>query len=138
MLDCCGGCVSCVKTWLPCIGCLLCCWSSPFQFVNQGFKGIVTHFKRYDRTVDPGLCYVNPMTEELIQVDTRINVIDLDRQMILTKDNININVDACVYYTITEPCYAIYRLENMRQAVSQMTYSILKNTAGIFTFQELL
>ena len=63
MLDCWGGCVSCIKTWLPCIGCLLCCCNSPFQFVNQGFKGIVTHFKRYVRTVEPGLCYVNPMTE---------------------------------------------------------------------------
>jgi erythrocyte band 7 integral membrane protein len=65
-------------------------------------------------------------------------VIDLDRQTILTKDNITISVDACVYYTIIEPCYAVYRLENVKQAVSQMTHSTLKNTAGIFTFQELL
>jgi erythrocyte band 7 integral membrane protein len=84
-----------------CIGCLLCCWSSPFLFVNQGYKGILAHFNRHTRTVEPGLCYINPVTESLTQVDVRMNVMDLDLQIILTKDNININLDACVYYTIT-------------------------------------
>jgi erythrocyte band 7 integral membrane protein len=71
-------------------------------------------------------------------VDTRINVIDLERQIVLTKDNITISIDACVYYTITDPHYAIYRLRDVKKSVSQLTYATLKNTAGVFTFQELL
>lgn len=123
---------------MPCVGCFLCCFPNPFQVVSQGRKGLVMRFKKYVKTVEPGLVYINPMTESLEEVDVRIKVIDLDRQVILTKDNINVSVDACVYYTITEAPYATFRLESIRNCVAQMTYAILKNTAGVFTFQEML
>ena len=87
------------------------------------------------KTVPPGLVYVNPMTENMVEVDTRIRVLDLLKQTILTKDNINLLVDTCVYYTVIDPCFSQYRLENSVECVKQLTYASIKNTAGIFTFQ---
>lgn len=45
-------------------------------------------FGKYVKTVKAGLHYVNPCTESLKKVDMRINVIDLDQQRLMTKDNV--------------------------------------------------
>lgn len=68
----------------------------------------------------------------------RINVIDLDRQVVLTKDNISVSIDAAVYFKIINARYAIYRVEDVKFAVTQLTYAILKNMAGQFILQDIL
>lgn len=50
----------------------------------------------------------------------------------LTKDNVSIDVDAAVYFRITNSRYAIYRINDHVKAVQQLTYSLLKNTCGQF------
>jgi len=70
-------------------------------------------FGRYASTVKAGLHYVNPCTDKLKRVNMKINVLDLDRQMILTKDNVSILIDASVYYRIVNARYATYRVVNI-------------------------
>ena len=70
-------------------------------------------FKRFGRhisVVKPGLHYVNPCTDTLDSVDLRITVLDLERQVIMTKDNVTISIDTSVYYHISNARYAVYRL----------------------------
>lgn len=43
---------------------------------------------------------------------------DLDRQLILTKDNITVNIDTCVYYRIVDPKTAYYTVESIMQSVA--------------------
>ena len=59
-------------------------------------------------------------------------------QMIITKDNVSINIDAAVYFRVTVPRYAYYRIQNFNVAVAEVTYAILKNTCGQFVLQDLL
>lgn len=77
----------------------------------------------------------------------RITVLDLERQVmmkflyvksIMTKDNVTIQIDASVYYIVRKPQFSQYRIENVTEAVSQVTYAVLKNAVGSFTLQELL
>jgi regulator of protease activity HflC (stomatin/prohibitin superfamily) len=46
-----------------------------------------------------------------------------------------LQIDACVYYTVTDPRLMVYRIQDIRESVSNITYAILKNTAGTFLFQ---
>ena len=48
----------------------------------------------------------------------------------ITKDNVAISIDAAVYYKVVNSRYASYRVANVIQAVSELTYAILKNSAG--------
>jgi hypothetical protein len=59
-------------------------------------------------------------------------------QNIITKDNVSINIDAAVYYRVTVPRFAYYRVQNFSAAISEVTYAILKNTCGQFILQDLL
>jgi erythrocyte band 7 integral membrane protein len=63
---------------------------------------------------------------------------DLARQSIITKDNVSINIDASVYYRVSNARYAYYRVQNFSQAIAEVTYAILKNTCGQFILQDLL
>lgn len=129
--DCCGF----LRTWLPCI----CCWTEyPWQVVKQSEQALMQRFGKYVRTLEPGLHYVNPCTEKLKRVDLKIDIIDLIKQVILTKDNITIMIDASVYFKIVNPRKATYRISNLSLAVSQLTFSTLRCVCGIHTLQEIL
>lgn len=63
---------------------------------------------------------------------------DLARQNIITKDNVSINIDASVYFRVTNSRYAYYRVQNFNVAIAEVTYAILKNTCGQFILQDIL
>jgi erythrocyte band 7 integral membrane protein len=97
------------------------------------------------KTVEPGLHYVNPCTDKMEMIDVKINVMDLERQVpqsstqiIITKDNVSINIDASVYYRVINSRYAHYRVQGYTRAIAEITYAILKNTCGQFVLQDLL
>lgn len=68
----------------------------------------------------------------------KINVMDLQRQNIITKDNVSISIDASVYFRVINSRYAFYRVQNFNVAIAEVTYAILKNTCGQFILQDLL
>ncbi|EGR26930.1 spfh domain band 7 family protein [Ichthyophthirius multifiliis] len=123
------------RTWIPCLFC--CCLDYPYQQIQQSSNGILSRFGKYVKTLNAGLHYVNPCTDTLQSIDMRLQVIDLNKQSILTKDNVIVAIDAAVYYRIVEPRLSTFRVENIVLAISQLTYSILKNTCGKFILQDL-
>jgi len=135
-MHCWGECCGCLRTWMPCICC--CFVDYPYKIVPQSSEGIYQKFGRYIKTVKPGLHYITPCTETLGMISLKINVLDLARQNIITKDNVSISIDAAVYFRVTNSRYAYYRVQNFNIAIAEVTYAILKNTCGQFILQDLL
>ena len=65
-----GSCIGCLGA-IPC--CVVC--PNPYKPVGQGNVGLVTKFGRFYRAVDPGLVKINPLSEKLIQVDVKIQIV---------------------------------------------------------------
>lgn len=63
---------------------------------------------------------------------------DLERQLVLTKDNITVNIDTCVYYRIVDPKLAYYSLSSINASVAEVTYATLRTFCGEYTLQDLL
>lgn len=63
---------------------------------------------------------------------------DLDRQKILTKDNITVDIDTCVYYRIVEPKTAHYKIADIVLSVAEVTYATLRTICGENNLQDLL
>jgi erythrocyte band 7 integral membrane protein len=61
---------------LGAIPCCLCC-PNPYKPVEQGNVGLVTRFGRFSRAVDPGLVKINPLSEKLLQVDVKIQIVGM-------------------------------------------------------------
>jgi erythrocyte band 7 integral membrane protein len=56
---------------VPC--CIVC--PNPYRPVQQGTVGLVTRFGRFSRAVDPGLVKVNPLSERLIAIDVKMQIV---------------------------------------------------------------
>ena len=71
-----GNCVGFLGA-IPC--CVVC--PNPYKPVSQGNVGLVTKFGRFYRAVDPGLVKINPLSEKLIQVDVKIQIVGMYRHL---------------------------------------------------------
>jgi hypothetical protein len=72
MMNSLGTCVGTLGS-IPC--CVVC--PNPYKSVRQGNVGLVTKFGRFARAVDPGLVKVNPLSENLIQIDVKIQIVGM-------------------------------------------------------------
>ena len=135
LLECCGYFWGFFRTWIPCI---CCCVEYPYQVVTQSEYGLIQRFGRYISTVRAGLHYVNPCTEKIYKYDGRIGIIDLQKQIIVSKDNITLNLDATIYYQVSNAKKAHYKINNYIEAISSVVYSILKSICGQHVFQDFL
>lgn len=70
--------------------------------------GIYERFGKYVKTMGSGLQYFNPFTDRIHVLDMKTNIINLNKQLALTKDNIEVGIDAAVYYHIKIPRKTFY------------------------------
>ena len=69
---------------------------------------------KYRATVDSGLTFLVPVIEDMIKVDMREQVINVEPQKVITKDNVSVTVDAVIYYRISDPVKADVRGAELR------------------------
>jgi len=119
---------------VPC--CIVC--PNPYKPVSQGNVGLVTKFGRFSRAVDPGLVKVNPLSERLIQVDVKIQIVEVPRQVCMTKDNVTLNLTSVIYYHIISPHKAAFGISNIRQALVERTQTTLRHVVGARVLQDVI
>ncbi|KAJ2018045.1 hypothetical protein GGI03_005924 [Coemansia sp. RSA 2337] len=117
-------------------GCFCC--PNPFKEVKQGNIGLVSRFGRYYRTSDPGLVKVNPLTEKVFRVDTKIQIAALGKLPIVTKDNVSVEIEAVLYWHIIDPYLAIYGVSDVKQALTERTQTTLRAVLGGRDLQDLI
>ena len=93
-------------------------------------KGLVERLGRYQRTLDSGLNLIMPFFDTVMKVDMREIVLDVPPQMVITKDNVNVEVDCIVYCQITDPVRAKYEISNYILASSKLAQTNLRNVIG--------
>ena len=64
-----------------------------------------------------GLQYFNPFTDRIHVVDMKTNIINLNKQKALTKDNIEVDIDAAVYYNVKIPRKTFYSVCDISSSV---------------------
>ncbi|KAF2030835.1 stomatin family protein-like protein [Setomelanomma holmii] len=133
MINTLGGCIGTLGA-IPC--CVVC--PNPYKPVSQGNVGLVTKFGRFARAVDPGLVYVNPLSEQLVQVDIKIQIVEVPKQVCMTKDNVTLNLTSVIYYRITSPHKAAFSISNIRQALVERTQTTLRHVIGARVLQDVI
>ncbi|KAF9427752.1 hypothetical protein BGZ94_004230 [Podila epigama] len=114
------------------------CFPNPYKTVEQGSIGLVSYFGKFYKIVDPGLVRVNPFTEHVLVVDMRVQISTLTGQVIMTKDNVNIQIDSIIYWHIINPVQASYGISNVQQALNERTKTTLRQVLGARMLQEII
>jgi regulator of protease activity HflC (stomatin/prohibitin superfamily) len=108
------------------------------KIIRPWQKGLVERLGKYQRTADSGLTIIIPFMERLIKVDMREQVVDVPPQGVITKDNVVVEVDAVVYYEVTDPVKVTYNVTNFYLAATKLAQTNLRNLVGDLALDESL
>ncbi|KAH9077241.1 hypothetical protein EDB83DRAFT_2504468 [Lactarius deliciosus] len=127
-----GSCVGFLGA-VPCFPC-----PNPFKEVRQGSVGLVSRFGQFYKAVDPGLVQVNVCTESLRIVDVKIQIISIGRQTVITRDNVNVEIDSVIYFHIVNPYRAAFGIVDLRQALVERSMTTLRHVVGARAVQSVV
>jgi regulator of protease activity HflC (stomatin/prohibitin superfamily) len=108
------------------------------KIIRPWQKGLVERLGKYQRTADAGLTLIVPFMERLIKIDMREQVVDVPPQSVITKDNVVVEVDAVVYYEVTDPVKVTYNVANFYAAATKLAQTNLRNLVGDLALDESL
>ncbi|WP_031236050.1 SPFH domain-containing protein [Asticcacaulis sp. AC402] len=109
------------------------------KIVPQGYEFTVERFGRYTRTLKPGISFLTPFVEA---VGRRVNmmerVVDVPQQEVITKDNVVVKVDGIVFTQVMDASLAAYRVDNLDNAITQLSMTNLRTVVGSMELDEVL
>jgi regulator of protease activity HflC (stomatin/prohibitin superfamily) len=108
------------------------------RIVRPWEKGLIERLGKYQRTADSGLTLILPFLERMIKVDMREQVVDVPPQGVITKDNVVVEVDAVVYYEVTDPVKVTYNVASFYLAATKLAQTNLRNLIGDLALDESL
>jgi regulator of protease activity HflC (stomatin/prohibitin superfamily) len=109
------------------------------RIIPQAQAGVVERLGRYSRTLEPGLTIVLPFIDRVKPlIDLREQVVSFPPNGVITEDNVTVNIDTVLYYTITDAKSASYEVANPLQAIEQLTVTTLRNVIGGLTLEQSL
>jgi len=131
-----------------------------FYLVRQAETIIIERMGKFHRILDAGLHFVIPFIETprsvtwsfveedgkryvrfirtFNRIDLRESVYDFPKQNVITKDNVTMEINALLYYQITDVKSAIYEINNLPQAIEQLTQTTLRDVIGSLNLDESL
>lgn len=129
--------------------------------VQQAETVVIERLGRYHRTLQSGFNIIIPiidkprefewrMTKEsptggvfyvgrrMSRIDLRETVYDFPRQNVITRDNVMIEINALLYFQVTDPIKAVYEVGNLPDAIEKLTQTTLRNVIGEMDLDETL
>jgi regulator of protease activity HflC (stomatin/prohibitin superfamily) len=109
------------------------------RIVPQASVYIVERLGRYSRTLEPGIHLLVPVLDRVrSQMDIREQVVGFPPQAVITKDNLVVGIDSVIYYSLTDPASAQYKIENVVTAIEQLVVTTLRNVVGGMQLEDAL
>lgn len=93
-------------------------------------RGLVERLGKFQRTLGPGLNMIVPFFDAVIKVDMREVVIEVPPQLVITRDNVNVEVDAVIFAQVTDPARSRYEISNYIIAATKLAQTNLRNVIG--------
>jgi regulator of protease activity HflC (stomatin/prohibitin superfamily) len=108
------------------------------NIVQQGEVGVVKHLGEYRKTHEPGLVIIAPFIESLQRVDMREIPRPGDRQDVITKDNVVVNVNATIFTQVVDAQQALFSIADFDVAIDALARTALRSVIGTMTLDEAL
>ena len=112
--------------------------SSSIKIMAEYQRIVIFRLGRLQGIKGPGLVFIIPIIDSIIKLDLRTRVIDVPKQRVITEDNVTVDVDAVVYYRITDPQKAVVEVQRYDVATSLIAQTTLRDVLGQQDLDELL
>lgn len=111
---------------------------SSVRVLQEWERGVVLRLGRAVDVRGPGLILLVPFIERMIKISIRTITMDVPSQDVITKDNVSMQVNAVVYFTVFSPLEAVTKVENYYFAASQLAQTTLRSVMGQYSLDDLL
>lgn len=108
------------------------------RIVSPYEKGVVERLGRFNHLASSGLNFLVPLIDSMRKVDMREQVVDVQPQEVITKDNVVVTVDAIIYYEATDPVKLTYNVADFYSAATKLAQTNLRNVIGETELDEAL
>lgn len=132
-----------------------------FIIVKQSETMIVERLGKYHRTLSSGINLIVPVIDRprpimwryvregldgraivtrrsVTRIDLRETVYDFPKQSVITRDNVVTEINAVIYFQVTDPVKAVYEIANLPEAIEKLTQTTLRNVIGEMDLDETL
>ena len=120
--------------------------------IPQSETKIIERLGKYYSTLQPGINIIIPFIDKAKEmvalyrgryiftntIDLREQVYDFDRQNVITKDNIQMEINALLYFQNVDPFKSVYEINNLPNAIEKLTQTTLRNIIGELELDETL
>lgn len=107
--------------------------------VPQGRMYTVERFGRYIRTLEPGLNLIVPYIDRVgRKINVMEQVLDVESQEIITRDNAMIKVDGVVFFQVLDPARAAYEVHQLDYAILNLVITNIRSVMGSMDLDEIL
>ncbi|HAJ78930.1 MAG TPA: hypothetical protein DCO75_04095, partial [Fibrobacteres bacterium] len=100
------------------------------KIIRQYERAVLFRLGRLKGTRGPGIFVIIPFVDRIVKVDLRVRQLEVPKQTIITKDNISADVDAIIYYHVTDAGKAIVEVEDYEGATALISQTMLRDVLG--------
>jgi regulator of protease activity HflC (stomatin/prohibitin superfamily) len=108
------------------------------KVVKEYDRGVIFFLGKCTGVRGPGLIVLMPILERMTKITLRTITMNIPSQKIITKDNVSIDIAAVAYYHIVDPQKSVIAIENVHDAVNQISQTTVRNVVGRFSLDQLL
>jgi regulator of protease activity HflC (stomatin/prohibitin superfamily) len=112
--------------------------SQAIKIVREYERVVIFRLGRYSGVKGPGIFFIIPIIDRVMLLDLRVFTIDVAKQVVITRDNVSVEVDAVIYYRVVDPSRAVIQVENYKLATSLLAQTTLRDVLGQIELDDLL
>jgi hypothetical protein len=103
---------------------------SGIRVAAQWERGVVLRLGNFQAVRGPGLLYVVPILEYIKFIDTRVLVVNIPHQKVITRDNVPAEIDGALFFMVKDSEKAVIRIQDFRFAIAQYAQAALRDVVG--------
>ena len=108
------------------------------KIVPQSKVFVIERFGRYSRTLNAGLSIIIPYLDSVAhRVDILERQLTSQKISVITKDNVEVELETSVFYRVLDAAKSVYRISNIDQALTTETAAVVRSAAGKLELDEL-
>ncbi|WP_459480545.1 SPFH domain-containing protein [Clostridium saccharoperbutylacetonicum] len=112
---------------------------SSIKVVNTGYLYVVERFGQFHRVLEPGLHFIVPFVDFVRKrISTKQQILDVEPQSVITKDNVKILVDNVIFYKVLNARDAVYNIESFQSGIVYSATTNMRNILGNMSLDEIL
>ena len=112
--------------------------ASSIRIAAQWERGVVFRLGRFLGVRGPGIYLIIPLFDQVRMVDMRVRAVNIDKQQVITKDNVPMSIDGVLFYKGEEAEHAVIRVQDHRQAIQLNARASLRDVIGQYTLDQVL